>query len=221
MSRGFNTVSVGRPTRLCAATGRSLAIGEKYLAAIYEPPRAADDRGTMAGEVPLRRDYSFDACPGGRPPIRDGLIACWRTVVGEPGKKDKPLLDDDALVDLFEQTGGEETAHHPAAGSAEFHRCALRFVVTLMLLRRRLLIQEGQKGDVLLIRQRGIPRAPEGPPPLKVLDPGLDEQMVLDIITQLETGGVASEPQPVPEARGPVGVHSSNGPATATGESAS
>ena len=221
MSRGFNTVSVGRPTRLCAATGRALTIGEKYLAAIYEPPRVADDRGTMAGEVPLRRDYGFDACPGGRPPIRDGLIACWRTVVGEPGKKDKPLLDDDALVDLFEQTGDDETAHHPAAGSAEFHRCALRFVITLMLLRRRLLIQEGQKGNVLLIRQRGIPRAPEGPPPLKVLDPGLDEQMVLDIITQLETGGLASEPQPPDAKAGPIVVYTPPVPTADTEEPAS
>ena len=105
--------------------------------------------------------------------------------------------NDDALADLFEQTGDVETAHHPAAGSAEFHRMALRYVVTLMLLRRRLLIQEGQKGDLLLVRQKGIPRPPEGPAALKVLDPGLDEQMVLDIITQLETGGVgpaAEEP---------------------------
>lgn len=194
MSRGFNTVSIGRPTRRCAQSGRALVTGEKYLAAVYEP---------QTGDTPDRRDYSMEACPGGRPPTKDGLIACWRTTVHEGGKKDRPLLDDDALADLFEQTGDVETAHHPAAGSAEFHRMALRYVVTLMLLRRRLLIQEGQKGDLLLVRQKGIPRPPEGPAALKVLDPGLDEQMVLDIITQLETGGVgpaAEEPAAAPAA---------------------
>jgi len=192
MSRGFSTVSIGRATRRCHATGRALHDGERYIAALYEPvPDPVTQRPVAAQSE--RHDYSLEACPDGKPPQRQRLIAFWRAVCGTETKKDRPLLDDDALLDLFEQTGTDDASspatYAPQVGTPEFHRRSLRYVVALLLLRRRLLVQDGHKGTTILVRHRGTPRPPEGPPLLVVYDPGLDEQMILDLFTQLDGSG--------------------------------
>ena len=76
------------------------------------------------------------------------------------------------------------------AGAAE-QRLRLRYVVCLMLLRRRLLTQEGRKGRVLLVRHKGTARPPEGPALIEVVDPDVDEGTLLEILGQLEGFGGA------------------------------
>lgn len=187
MSRLSGGYQIGRQTRLCAATGRALATGEPCVAVLLEGEKS---------EAPLRLDYSVEAWASGARPPAERLIGHWRTVVHEGEKKSKPLLDDDALVDLFEQTGeggGMEVAaggEGASAGAAE-QRLRLRYVVCLMLLRRRLLTQEGRKGRVLLVRHKGTARPPEGPALIEVVDPDVDEGTLLEILGQLEGFGGA------------------------------
>jgi len=189
-----SSLTVGRPTRRCAQTGRELLTGEPFVAVLLEP---------LVGnaEIPERIELCAQACDaGGRPLLnlgqRERLIAFWKSHVPDPKAKVKPLLDDESLKELFEQTSAEPgvesaeatAAPVPAVGTPAHSRLALRYVVVLLMLRRRLLIQDGSRGRVLFVRQRGIPKPPEGPPPVAVIDPDLDESMLLEIISQLDGG---------------------------------
>jgi hypothetical protein len=179
MSRLSGGYQIGRQTRQCASSGRALATGEACVAVLLEGDKS---------EAPIRLDYSLEAWASGARPPAERLIGHWRTTVHEGEKKSKPLLDDDALADLFEQTG-EVAGEGGEPTTAAAQRLKLRYVVCLMLLRRRLLTQEGRKGRVLLVRHKGTPRPPEGPPFIEVVDPDVDEGTLLEILGQLEGFG--------------------------------
>ncbi len=190
----LSSYPIGRPTRTCASTGRPLTTGEHYVAALVEQPGAA---------APVRIDYSieaWDAALHSTPLVpSDQLIAYWRGVVPDPTIKTKPVLDDDALLDLFEQTAGEDLPATDAQAQADpsakpsASRAAVRFVLAILLVRRRLLSQEGSApGGVVKLRRKGDPRPPEGPPLLEVTDPGLDESTLAEVLMQLEDLGAVS-----------------------------
>lgn len=123
------------------------------------------------GDVFERLDYAEEAWAGGARPARPLiLLGFWRGVVPEPGAKKRMLIDDQSLLELFEQSGESEQID----GEGEKDRLAFRFVLALILMRKRLLTQEGSRGRSMLVRARGTPRPPEGPPLQEVEDPGLD-----------------------------------------------
>lgn len=179
MTRGSTTgYTIGSATRRCAATGRELRTGEAFVAALAQAPDADDlMRLDFAGEA-------WDA--GARPPRPLGLIGYWRGVLPEPGGKKRLLVDDQSLVELFEQTA-EPIGGDPAADE---DRLAFRFVLALILLRKRLLVQEGSAGPGgrnMLVRARGD-KPIEGVPPVlaEVVDPGLDEAAVVRVTQQVK-----------------------------------
>lgn len=162
---------IARPTRLCAATGRELATGERFVATLVEVP----------GQEDLAR---LDFCEaawgeGARPGAPMLLFGSWRGVVGDDDRAPKQLLDDEELLDLFEQLG--ET-HEP-------RRIAFRFVLALALVRRRLLNYEGgtpasaKQGatGTMLVKRRGDAEAGV----VTVVDPGMDEEAVDAAIEQI------------------------------------
>jgi len=157
---------------VCPATGVSLSPGDRIVAALVETP---DDQ-------PLHRvDYSVGAWDGGaRPQAPLKLFGFWRTVVPEPGaKKKQPLIGDGDLMDLFEQLGEQ-------AESADARRLAFRYLLALILIRKRQLSYEGGKPadlkhgttGVMHVRPKRTPMPPEGPPLIDVIDPGLDDETV-------------------------------------------
>ncbi len=120
------------PTRLCAATGRELKAGERYVAALV------DEAGKL-----VRRDYAADAWPG--PP--EQTVAFWTGRVPASDKPRKPTFNDDLLLDCF----------HHLAGAAESGKVNFRYVVALLLMRRkRLKFEDVRQGDdvshVLVVR---------------------------------------------------------------------
>lgn len=154
--------------------------------AVLAQPRASEDF--------VRLDYALDAWNGGARPDRSMIVlGFWRTLVSEPGAKKKLLIDDQSLLELFEQSG-DEGAQAPGADDAgaalqgNETREAFRFVLALILLRKRLIVQEGSKGKggrTMLLRVRGVPKPPEGPAYIEVLDPGLDEATIVRVTQQL------------------------------------
>ena len=172
MSRpGASTYPLGKPTRVCAASGRTLTVGERYVAALVENP--ADGRFE-------RRDFALAAWQGGArpgPPAR--LVGSWRTVLADPGAAPRPILDDEAMLELIEQI---------EPGSAR--QDALRLVLAIMLVRRRVLVQEpAARESVMMLRRRGDPRPPEGPALIEVRDAeglGLDAATLSDVMAELE-----------------------------------
>ncbi len=185
----WTTYPIGRPQRTCAATGRELVAGEQTVATLVENPQT---------NLIERRDFSaeaWNATPGPVPARQ--LLASWKVTVPATDEKPRPILDDDAMLDLFEQLG--TSAETPVAESDSARpspaRAALRLVLALMMIRRRLLSHESNRGTTLLVRPRGVPRPQAGGPPLiEVADPGLDTTMINDVLSELESLGVADAP---------------------------
>ncbi len=99
-------------TRVCAATGRPLVAGERVYSAL------TDEAGGF-----VRRDYAADAWPG--PPA--GAVAHWAGRVPAPHAPKKPTFNEELLLDCF---------HHLAV-RPETDRAAFRYVVALLLMRRK------------------------------------------------------------------------------------
>lgn len=137
MSQLSNTYDIQRPTGVCAATGRELAPGEIVYAALVDPP--AEDRSEEQrkpndkGELPmLRIDVSSDAWEDNafRPPY---LFGFWRTEVLEPNEKKKLLVGDAAIQELMLSMDD----------ATEDKQLAFRYVLALILLRKKLLRHDG------------------------------------------------------------------------------
>ncbi|MBX2851303.1 MAG: hypothetical protein KTR15_06120 [Phycisphaeraceae bacterium] len=137
MSQLQNTYDIQRPTGVCAATGHELAPGETVYAALVDPP--ADDRSEEQrkandkGELPmLRIDVSADAWEDNafRPPY---LFGFWRTEVPEPNEKKKLLVGDAAIQELMLSM----------EDATEDKQLAFRYVLALILLRKKLLRHDG------------------------------------------------------------------------------
>ena len=136
MSQLSNTYDIQRPTGVCAATGRELAPGETVYAALVDPPaedRPEDQRKPNDnGELPmLRVDVCAEAWESNfRPPH---LFGFWRTEVPEPNEKKKLLVGDAAIQELMLSM----------EDATENKQLAFRYVLALILLRKKLLRHDG------------------------------------------------------------------------------
>ncbi len=178
---------IGRPGNRCAVSGRDLQVGEAFIGALLEIPEqdelarvdicpeawvASKGPETHVVEVAEGRD-------GEAVRVRRRVFAYWQGVLPESNKKADPLIGADSLMGIFDSLEGTD----------EPKRIAFRYVLTLLLVRKRLLSLEGHRpagGDdpaVLLVKRKGD--APEDEP-LEVVDPGLDEQSILDVTEQLQ-----------------------------------
>lgn len=155
---------IGRSPGACAVSGRTLEPGERYVAAIV-------DRET--GEGFDRVEYAIEEWERGTRP--DRLFGYWRAVVPEKDAKPKMLVDDESMLEFFDSLGDAP------------EQAALRFVLTLLLLRKRLLKHVGQRhtkeSREMLVRRRG---EPADAPAIAVTDPGLDVREVETLAAQLE-----------------------------------
>jgi len=163
------TFSIPRYTGIDASTGEPLVPGAGMVVVLLE--RAEDDDLD-------RLDFDLSAWERGvRPDSDRRLFASWRTTVPEPGKKRESLISADGLVDLFEQLAETEDPR----------RLAFRYVLALMLVRKRLLVYAGTDAGDLLVRPKGSD--PEADP-VRVHDPQaageLDEQTLSELADQVE-----------------------------------
>ncbi len=119
-----------------------------------------------------RFDYCQEAWDRGDRPKR--LYSYWRYIVPEAGKKPDILIDDAVLVDLFERLAGDEQPQ----------RIAFRYILALVLLRKRKLQLVGREefegGELWLLRFKGT----DGEP-VQVKNPGIAEEEIQDLAEQL------------------------------------
>lgn len=152
--------AVSRPAGRCAVTGQALPPGTPFMAMLKD---------TAAGLE--RVDVSLDAWP--QVDAAEAL-AYWRAVMPQPDQvKKKPFVDDETLVTLFERL----------ADTDEPHKIHFRFVLGLILMRKRVLLYEASDHvdgrDVWVIRRKGSDVR------LKLLNPHLSEDQVAAVSTQL------------------------------------
>ena len=175
MSATGTAYDTGGPTGVCSATGRALAVGEAYIAALVEVPATDSSEPTLA-----RMDFALEAwAAGARPAPPAALIGFWRSEVPERGKPKSPLAEASEIGELFEHL----------SEATDPRRLAFRYLLALILVRKRRLVVEGSRRDgegrsYLLVRWRGAEHKDD--PLMDVLDPALDETSVEAMAEELE-----------------------------------
>ena len=171
---------VERPTGQCAFTGRTLEPNETYTATLVEE-----------GDALRRLDVSNQAWEAGQRP--EHVFCFWKATVPEPTAKKKLFVDDAVLMNLL----------HRLAEADQPQRIAFRFVLTLILMRKKFLRYDGtQKRPAedaegqaieqewwLLTPKLDLSKGPMGKwddsQTIDVLDPHLDEQQMQQVTEQL------------------------------------
>jgi hypothetical protein len=138
--------------RLCAATGRPLRPGDRYYGVL-----------ALDGSRFIRQEYSTEGWAG--PP--QGAFGHWAGRV--PTSLDaqrRPPIDDEMLVDCFQRLDG----------AAEPEKLNFRYVVALLLMRRKRFkfddVMKDASGESLVVRdtRSGVKHT--------VVDPGLTEEQM-------------------------------------------
>lgn len=150
---------VGRPQGKCSLCGRGIEIDERYFAALRE---------TLTGLE--RLDIGKECWEGFD---RKDVLGFWQTTMPRAEQKKKLFVDDEVLANLFERL----------ADATEPGKINFRFVLGLILIRKRMLVyeqsrKEGEK-EIWVVRFRGKEER------LDLLDPKLNEQQVLEVSQQL------------------------------------
>ena len=157
-----NTTSgyeVGRPGGKCAISGAAIAPDDKFIAALRETAI-----GFERLDISLPCWEQFD---------RAGIIAFWKTTMPRAEAKKKIFVDDEVLCGLFERL----------ADTAEPSKLNFRFVLGLILMRKRMLVYEATRREgereIWSMRFRGREEK------LDLLNPHLTEEQVGDVSRQL------------------------------------
>jgi len=167
MTRFGTDYHIARSTGQCWATGQPMTPGSPCIAAIVERP----------GEEGFDRlDVSMEAWDSGARP--EGLFSFWKAIVPSPDAKPKLLVDDAVLMDVFERMAADDRPQ----------RQAFRFVLALILMRKKLLKFVGRKGEGEGERWLLVPRGPAGEierTPIEVVNPQLSDDDVRTLTDQL------------------------------------
>jgi hypothetical protein len=162
---GSQGYSISKSAGVCAATGRALQVGERFMATLVE----------VRGEAEMRRlDFCEDAWAGGSRPTVGTIFAAWRATVAPPSVKKHALISEDEMLDLFEQLGA----------ATERKQMVFRSLLALALVRKRVLRYEGSSGGMMRVRIRTLVGQPEMPI-VEVCEPDLNDQEIQDAMEQL------------------------------------
>ncbi|MEM1446739.1 MAG: hypothetical protein AAGF84_11830 [Planctomycetota bacterium] len=187
MSQLNPSYDVQKPSGYCLATGRSLEPGEDCFSALIDIPESEREPNDALGMK--RVDISVDAWNQGFRPT--GLFSFWRTTVPDPEEKKKTFVDDPMLMNLLVRLADE----------TDGDRLALRYVVALILMRKKLLRYDGieredadsedspQREFWLMTPKADVSKGHFGKwdeaQKLRVLDPKLDAEGIERVTGQL------------------------------------
>ncbi len=142
----------------CFGTGRKIEIGEEYYSALVETQEGLE-----------RRDFSAEYWNESHPEV----YCYWKTRLQDSQGKKKLFVDDDMLLSFFERLGMEEAAD----------RVNLRFCITLVLMRKRLLKYESADiegaNEVWTLRVTGRDER------VRVINPHLAEGQIEELSGQI------------------------------------
>jgi len=150
---------IAGPQGRCGVCSAPIPPKERFLAALRQTPAGFE-----------RIDCCM-ACQGSLD--RQGVLAFWQTVMPDREAKKELFVDDQVLCDLFERLADVQ---EPA-------KVNFRFVLGLILMRKRLIVYEStrqdERGEVWTVRPRGRETT------LELLNPRLDEQQVQEVASQI------------------------------------
>jgi hypothetical protein len=136
---------IARTSGQCAFTGKALEPGESYMAALVEVDPADDPEGKHPGGL-KRLDVSMAAWEQNQQPVK--LFSFWKTTVAPPNAKKKLFVDDDVLLNLLARL----------ADTQQPQRLAFRFVLALILLRKKMLRYDGTVKKMVVVDGQEVER---------------------------------------------------------------
>ncbi len=149
---------IKKPLGHCCGTGEEIAEGQDYYAALVDTPEGLE-----------RQDFSLEYWNEHQP-----IVYCfWKTRRTPEAEKKKLFVDDDMLVSFFERLADE----------TDPDKLNFRFVLTLVLMRKRLLRYESSKiengAEIWSLKMRGKDELQ------KVVNPQLDEDKIEELSGQM------------------------------------
>ena len=142
----------------CCQTGREFRVGEEYFATLVETEEGFE-----------RRDYSVEFWEQQKPEV----YCYWKTKMADPEKKKKLFVDDDMLMTFFQRLADE----------TEQDKINFRFVLTLVLMRKRILKYNSSEvkdnTEIWQLRVTGEKRT------VDVVNPHLNEDQIEQLSSQM------------------------------------
>ncbi len=149
---------IDKPLGQCYGTGGKIEPGEEYFGALVETDRGLE-----------RRDFCAEYWNSEKP----NVFCYWKTTLPEADQKKHVFVDDEILMAFFERLENE----------TEQEKVNFRFVLALVLMRKRRLKYDGSKTEngreIWRLRIAGEKDFVE------VINPHLDEQQIEQLTSQI------------------------------------
>ncbi|HBG26954.1 MAG: hypothetical protein A2Y10_12305 [Planctomycetes bacterium GWF2_41_51] len=113
---------IHKPLGTCSGSGKKIEPEEEYVATLVETPEGMQ-----------RKDYSIEYWSENKPEV----YCYWKSVLPKPDQKKKLFIDDAMLMAFFERLATE----------TDQEKLNFRFVLALVLMRKRLLKYDSSKTD--------------------------------------------------------------------------
>ena len=113
---------INKPSGQCSGSGKTIEFGQEYYAALVET-----DEGLQ------RRDFCTDYWEKEKPDV----YCYWKTKLSSQDGKKQLFVDDDMLMAFFERL----------AKDSEQEKINFRFVLTLVLMRKRILKYDSTRNE--------------------------------------------------------------------------
>lgn len=166
---------VGRPHGACFVSGRAIGPDEPYVAALRETPDGFE-----------RLEFTTSAWADWPAEQKSSLLAFWRTTMPSGDRQKRRLLvDDEIFAELFRRL----------SEVAEPEKLAFRFMLGLILMRKKKLVFEGSQRDVAG-RDVWRVRFRKEDDVVEMIDPKLSEQQLEEVgrqVGQILHGGIEEE----------------------------
>jgi hypothetical protein len=142
----------------CSGSGDKFEVGSEYYAALVETQDGFE-----------RRDFSVEFWQK----HKQDVYCYWKTKMTHPDRKKKLFVDDDMLMTFFERLADE----------TEQEKINFRFVLTLVLMRKRILKYDSSEvkddNEIWTLRVTGANRS------VHVVNPHLTEDQVVELSSQV------------------------------------
>lgn len=151
---------INKPLGQCSGSGKKIETGEDYYGALVETEQGLQ-----------RRDFSVEYWEREKP----AAYCFWKTKLAAPNEKKQLFVSDDMLMSFFERLANE----------TEAEKVNFRFVLTLVLMRKRRLKYDSTKteGDREVWRLRVTGSGDKDL--VEVVNPHLDEAQIETLTSQI------------------------------------
>ena len=149
---------INRPLGQCFGSGKKIESGQEYYGALVETEQGLQ-----------RRDFSREYWEREKPPV----FCFWKTKLAAPNEKKQLFVSDDMLMAFFERLANE----------TEAEKVSFRFVLTLVLMRKRRLKYDSTKTDAG--REIWCLRVVGDKDLVEVVNPHLDEAQIETLTSQI------------------------------------